>query len=439
MAEESEYRIYGYRWLVLIAYGLVLAVQAFLWLSFSPIETDVQKLLGIGSTLARLLALVGPFMFILIASPAGSLADRRGFKFSAAVGVVMLVVAGVVKAVVPHVISNVTVQYWIFLAMQVLGGTGSVFALVNMSKMPIKWFPERQRALATGLTTMSMYLGTAIGLPLTTAIANIPENANEAVIRAGLNRVLLVYAVIMGAVAVLYFLLVREEPPTPAGPIPEAEQISFKESFPRFMRSPAFRALCFVSLLGYGIYISLTVTMEKIMGFHGFEKGFASLVAGGVTLGGIVGAAFLPGFSEKVGLRRPFLILAALVNVPALLLLGLVGNKPLDMVSGIIGGFFLLPALPITFTIAGEMEEIGPRLAGTAVGILLAVGSIGSVAVPLLMEVFARKVPGTELIDYRWSIVMLAALAVIGVIVILLRVKETGPEGRGAGSEQSMG
>ena len=146
------------------------------------------------------------------------------------------------------------------------------------------------------------------------------------------------------------------------------------ESLRRFMRSATFRALCLVSLIGYGIYIGLTVTMEKIIGYHGFTSSFASYVAAVITVGGIVGAAILPGLSEKVGLRKPFLIIAASVPIPMILLIAYISNKPLDLAGAALLGFFLLPALPVTFTIAGEMEDIGPRLAGSAVGTLMAVG-----------------------------------------------------------------
>jgi MFS family permease len=329
----------------------------------------------------------------------------------------------------------VNAQYWVYLLMQILGGTGSVFAMVNLSKMPIKWFPENQRALANGLTTMSMYLGTAIGLPLVAAIANIPEHATRATKAAALNKVLLLVGIIMGAIGVLFFLFAREAPPTPAGPEPEVETLSLRETFPRFMRLAQFRVLCLVSLVGYGVYISLTVTMEKIMTYHGagFTTKFAALVAAGITVGGIVGAAVIPGLSEKVGLRKPFLILAAAPAIPGLLVLGFIGNKPSDLIIGIIMGFFLLPALPITFTIVGEMPEIGPKLAATAVGTLLAVGSIGSAFVPLLVRALGRKGAG-DIIDYRLAIALLAALVAVALVLVIIYVKETGPKRKEAAS-----
>jgi MFS family permease len=426
--EEIEYQVYGYRWVVTTVFGLILLVQAWLWISFAPIETQVEHALGVGTTAVRLLALVGPFMFIFVSTFAGSLSDNRGWKFSAGVGVAMLMVAGIVKAVTPHLISSGTGQYWVYFFMQILGGTGSAFALANLSKMPIKWYPEKQRALGNGLTTMMMYLGTAIGLPLVTIVANVKKEAPQAVAQAGLNRVLMVVGISTVIAGVLFYVLAKEEPPTPAGPIPEAENIPLKESFPILMRSASFRALCVVSLAGYGIYIGLTVTMEKIIGFHGFSTGFASIVAAVITLGGIIGAGLLPPYSEKVGLRKPFLILAGAVAIPTTLMIAYVGNKPLDVTSGMLLGFFLLPAPPITFTMVGEMKEIGPRLAATAVGTLLAVGSIGSTFIPLLMEAFKKTTNG--LVDYRWGLVFLTALGVAALLAVIFFVKETGPRKR---------
>ncbi len=75
------------------------------------------------------------------------------------------------------------------------------------------------------------------------------------------------------------------------------------------------------------------------------------------------------------------------------------------------------------------MKDIGPRLAATAVGTLLAVGSIGSTFVPLLMEAFGIKKPG-GIIDYRWVLLFLAALGAFALLAVVFFVKETGPKSR---------
>jgi len=431
----EEYRSYGYRWVVLLLYGLILVAQALLWVSFAPIETDVQFALGLGSFAIRALALVGPLMFVFFGSYAGDLADRRGFKFAAGLGAIICSVLGIIRAVVPHVIDSGTAQYWIFLVCQMIIGAAAVFIVTNMSKMPIKWFREKDRALGIGLATMCFYLGAALGVLLVPIIAGIPEDAvdvgNKALIQSGLNSILTVFAIIMAATTILFMLFAREEPPTPSGPLPEEVKLGAIESLRRFLRSSVFRALATVSLIGYGIYMGLIVTMEKIITYHGadFTTKFASYVSSAVIIGGIVGAAILPGVSEKIGLRKPFLILAGLVPIPMIFLMGFVGVKPVDLISGALLGFFLLSALPVTFTICGEMEEIGPRLAGAAVGTLMAVGSIGSAVIPAIMELLKTET-AAGVPDYRWSIIFLMALGVVAIAVVLIWVKETGPRVR---------
>lgn len=423
------YRQYGYRWVVLLLYGLILVGQNVLWVSFAPIESDVELALGMGSTAIRALALVGPLMFVLFGSFAGDLADRRGFKFAAGLGAVVCSALGIIRAVVPHAFGSGAAQYWIYLFCQAAIGGAGVFIITNMSKMPIKWFREKDRALGIGLATMCFYLGAGLGIFLVPIIAAIPEgNADKAVAQSGLNSVLTVFAIIMAAVTALFLAFAREDPPTPSGPLPEEVKLGAVESLRRFMRSPVFRALATVSLIGYGLYMGLIVTMEKIITYHGpdFTTKFASYVSAAVIVGGITGAAILPGISEKVGLRKPFLILAGLVPAPMFLLIGFVGSKPISVIAAALLGFFLLAALPVTFTIAGEMKEIGPRLAGAAVGTLMAIGSIGSFVIPMLMEAFRRET-AAGVPDYRWAVLFLVALAFAAVAVVVAGVKETGP------------
>lgn len=430
-AVAEEYQQYSYRWVVLLVYGLVLAVQAFLWISFAPIESSVEEVLGVSETLIRLLALVGPVMFVFLGSYAGDFSDRRGFKLAVSLGAVIITVFGIIRAVVPYVMDSGAAQYWVIFFCQAVIGGGAVFILVNLSKMPIKWFREENRATAIGLATVFFYLGTAIGLPLVTVLAGIPEETTDvAVMSAGMNRVLWVTAAIMAVVTIIFIFFAREEPPTPSGSVPEEVKLGTWEAFKRFMSLPTFRTLGLISLIGYGVYIGLTVTMEKIIGYHGFSSSFASMVAAAITIGGIIGAATIPGISEKIGLRKPFLIIAALVTLPTGLVIGYVGIQFLDVLSAFLLGLFLLPALPITFTIVGEMEEIGPLFAGAAVGTLMAVGNVGSLLVPMGMELFKREAEA-GVTDYRLSIVFLGVLGVIGLIAVILWVSETGPRIRG--------
>lgn len=47
MAEEREYGLYGYRWVVLAAFMFVAAVTQLMWLNYAPITSQTQELMGV--------------------------------------------------------------------------------------------------------------------------------------------------------------------------------------------------------------------------------------------------------------------------------------------------------------------------------------------------------------------------------------------------------
>jgi MFS family permease len=410
----------GYRWVVLASFGLVLFSQALLWLTFAPIETEVQAALGVGHFPVRFLALVDPITFIVLAIGIGILADRRGFRFTVGLGLALMIPAAIMRAVAAHLGLSGHTLYWILLAMQVIISAGACCCIVCIFQMPVKWFPESQRAGAAGLTSMSLLFGNAAVFPLVVLIANLPSAPSQAQAMQGLSRVLDVLAIIVTMVAILFFALVRYEPQTQ-----RHEGLLAPGLVRRLLKLPDFRALTLVFFFGMGLYIALMITMEKMMAFHGFSTTYAAVIAGAMTFGGIIGCAIVPRISESMGRRRPFIFMPALVAIPLAVAVAFLPVAPVDLIAAFLLGFLMLAAQPIIFTMVGEMKDVGPGLAGTAVGILFGIGSIGQIVVPLLMELFVRTSP-SGLLDYRWSILILAAVGIVSFLAIMRDIPETG-------------
>lgn len=425
----------SYRWVVLAAFGLVLFSQALLWLTFAPIETEVQTALGVGHLAVRLLALVDPLVFIALAAWIGMLADRRGFRFTVGLGLGLMVPAAVARAVATHLGLPGHTLYWILLAMQVVISAGACCCVACIFQMPVKWFPESQRASATGLTSMSLLLGNAAVFPLAALIGHVPPLPSAQEATAAMGRVLDVFAIIVTVVALVFFALVRREPEVS---LPQGRLTPTRGVVRRLLALPDFRALTLIFFWGLGIYIALLITMEKLMGFHGFSTEFAALVAGAITVGGIFGSAILPAISDRIGRRRPFIFMPALAVVPLSIVIAFLPIRALDLAGAAALGFIMLAAQPVLFTMLGEMEDVGPQLAGTAVGVLFALGSIGQIVIPLLIELFHRTSPAGAL-DYRWSILIMAGLGLAGFLLIMRSIPETGPgrlEGAARGVEE---
>jgi MFS family permease len=419
-----------YRWVVEFALGVVLVVQGFLWLSFAPVETGVQTALGVSRGSVRLLSLAIPFVFIFLGSYAGSLADRRGFKFSAGLGVTLLAVAATVRAVTINFTATGTVNYGVFMVAQLLAGFGTALAFVNISNLPAKWFPQEERALANGLLSVCYFLGTATALLLVPALAGISRETDAAQAISGLRRELVIIAAIAWVAFIIFFTLAREEPSARValGEPSRSMRATRRVLLDVLLRSPTFVALCMWGLIDSGVYVAMTVASEKIITFHGvgFSTQFAALVASLMAAGGIVGSLVMPTASERLGLRRPFIVTISIAPVPTVLVIGLAASRSANILAALAFGFFCMSGLPMTTTILGEMEEVGPALVATATGVLAAVLSVGSVSLPLIMEAFART-SSNGLIDYRWSVIILAALAALGSFIVIRWVGETGP------------
>ncbi len=414
----------SYRWVVLAVFGFALFTQALLWLTFAPLETATETALGVGHFSVRLLALVDPIAFIVLAAGAGLLADRRGFRFTVTLGLLLMAPAAVGRAVILHLHPAGAALYYPLLAMQIILSVGAVCCVACILQMPVKWFPASQRAKATGLTSMSLLLGNAVVFPLAAGLGSVPAAATAREAQIALTRVLDVFAAITLVAAAAFLLLVKSDPVRV-----ESASMPDRRVVRQLFRLPDFRAIALLFFWGLGLYGGLMVTMEKMMRFHGFDVGFAAVVGGGLTFGGILGTLVLPSISDRLGLRRPFIYAAALLTLPCTLALAFWGLQAIDLVAALLLGFFLLAAQPIIFTMLGEMDDVGPGLAGTAVGAVFAFGSFGQVLLPLFIELFRRQgAAGT--LDYRWSILILGALGVIGFLFIMRSIPETGPGGK---------
>jgi len=114
----------------------VLFTQALLWLTFAPIETEVQTALGVGHFAVRLLALVDPLVFIALAALIGILADRRGFRFTVSLGLGLMVPAAIMRAVAANLGLPGHTLYWILLALQVIISAEPAAASSASSRCP---------------------------------------------------------------------------------------------------------------------------------------------------------------------------------------------------------------------------------------------------------------------------------------------------------------
>jgi predicted MFS family arabinose efflux permease len=375
-----------YRWLVLAAYLPIIGLSQLLWLNFAPLIEVVQHRYGVSELVASTLILVFPLIYVLLSTPAGLLVDRRGYRFAIGLGAVIQAVAACLRIA----------DNWF--AALLIGQIGIAIAqpyVVNgITKLVNDWFAPDESALATGIGTMGMFIGMAVGMATTPWMVD----------HLGFRTTMVAFALLSAASAGLFFLVVKPNENVAASPPAPSQAVG------PLLRNRQLVLLLVITFLGMGEFNGLTTWLEPILGQHGISASDAGLVGGVLIVGGIVGAGLIPALAGKLGRRKPFLIACALVAAVSLYPMCATSHFSTLVALAALHGFALLPAVALLLDMAAQLA--GERLAGAATGLMMLTGNAGglivSVAVPL-----CKGGSGS----YQGAILMLASLLAVAVLV----------------------
>jgi cyanate permease len=219
---------------------------------------------------------------------------------------------------------------------------------------------------------------------------------------------LLVYGIATAVAAVVFLVVAREHPPTPAG---KDERVLMLDGLKSMLRQRDFLFLMAIFFVGLGLFNSVSTWVEDIIRPRGFSITQAGALGGLMLVGGIVGAVIVPLFSDKSRRRKPFVLLALAGLLPGLLGITFATGYGLLLLSGFVFGFFLLSAGPIGFQYGAEMTHPAPE--GTSNSLLIVAGQVSGIAFIFGMD--ALKSPAT-----RSMTVPLLAQAVLIVVAFAL-------------------
>ena len=391
--ESETLKVYRYRWLVLIAFVLVGLMTQVLWITFAPITSAAAVFYGKSDLMIGLLSMVFMIVYILVVLPAAWAIDTWGFKAAVGLGAVLTAVFALLRGLFA---SNYTV---VFLS-QVGIAVGQPLVIGAITKIAARWFPVRERATASGVGTLALYLGPLAAMLLTPYLY----------LRIGMSRMLLLYGVVSAVAAVVFLLVAREHPPTPAG---RDERVLMFDGLKSMLRRRDFLFLLIMFFVGLGMFNSISTWVEDIVRPRGFSISQAGVLGGLMLVGGIVGAVIIPLVSDKSRRRKPFIFMAFAGLVPGLIGMTYATSYGLLLLSGFVFGFFLLSAGPIGFQYAAEITHPAPE--GTSNSLLLLMGQISGIVFIMGMDAMKDRATGAM----TTSLLVLAALAVAGAVLAI--------------------
>lgn len=393
--DNESIKVYPARWLVLAAFGIMASVTQVLWLTFAPITGPAAAFYGKSDFMIGLLSMVFMIVYIILAIPAAWAIDTWGFKAAAGLGAVLSAVFAVLRGVFAS-------NYTIVLLSQIGIAVGQPLVIGAITKVAVRWFPVRERATASGLGTLALYVGPLAVMLLSPYLF----------VRSGMKGMLLAYGLAMAVTTVLFLAVAREHPPTPAG---RDERVLMFDGLKSMIRRRDFLLLLAIFFIGLGLFNGLSTWVEDIIRPRGFTISQAGTLGALMLAGGILGAIVIPLFSDKSRRRKPFVILALAGLLPGLFGMTFATAAWLLFLSGFAFGFFLLSAGPIAFQYGAEIAHPAPE--GTSNSLLILMGQVSGIIFIVAMDAMKDKATGSM----TAPLLVLAALVVcaLGLALIL--------------------
>ena len=363
---DKTFRLYAYRWVVLVVFMFINLTIQMLWISYAPITGPAAAFYGVSDLQIGLLAMSFMLAFIPLSIPVSWVIDTHGFRPAASIGAILMGVFGVLRGLAG---ADYNLVLWSTIGIAI----AQPFLLNAWTKLPANWFSIEERATAVGLVTLSNLIGTGLGLALTPLLVE----------HISIPAVQLIYGSLAAASALLFLIFARETPPTPPCPPGMETRALMLDGLKHALQVKPFWLYLAVSFIGMGIFNGITTWVENIIRPRGFTPTDAGTLGALMLFGGLLGAVILPPFSDRQHKRQRYLLLGFLFAIPGLVGLTFAASYSLLLLSAFGLGFFLVSTSPIGMQYAAEITYPTPE--GTSNGLIQLFGQ-GSVVFVYIME-----------------------------------------------------
>lgn len=376
----------------------VAALTQLYWLNFASISTYLEDLLRIPPSDIMWLTIVFPAIQVLLTLPAGIFIDRKGFKYGTGLGAVLTGVFAMLRLLGPQ-------SFTILLISQIGIAIAQPFVLNGVTKLATTWFDTKEEGLAVGLGSFALFIGMLVALGLTPQLVQA----------AGFSGMLQIYGG-LGLLGTLVFLiLVKSSPPTPARIVNEDQSATGWNSIRQILKVRDMVILGFIALIGIGVFNGLATWLETILNeLQGMSLSNAGTISAVLIVSAMAGCIVMPMLSDRIGRRKPFLIAATLIGGLSIVLLIFSKSYTFNMINAVAIGFFFISALPIMLTMSVEIT--GPKFAGISVGYLQLLGNLAAVLLIAIMENL-RSSSGSFVSPILMLVALMAAAFIISCFI----------------------
>ncbi len=438
------------RWTVMILISIAMFANYYFYDALTPLKSTMQDHLGwknfdYGFFNA---AYSIPNVFFLMAVIGGVILDKLGIRITGFSFMVFMVAGSALTAYGAsdyflaggpgyHLMNSFWLSKSPSLKMMSLGfllfGLGAETGTVVFSKTIVKWFKGRELALALGLNLSFGRLGTAVALRYSYHIAETSGKWYNAI---WFGTMLLLIALVSFLIYMIYDIKLDRQIHYELE-LDETEKFKLTD-LSRLITNKSFLYITLLCVTFYSaVFPFIKFAPDLMSNKFGLDPDAAGKITSFIPLGTILFTPLFGAFADFRGKSASLMIWGSIMLVIVHLIFGLTRITPYVPLFLLGVSFSLIPAAmwPSVARIVPEN-----RL-GTAYGLMFSVQNLGLWAFPLLIGYVLDKTnpgisteaidAGTAHYDYTYSILMLAALGVLGTVFALLLKKEDKVSGYG--------
>ncbi len=393
-----EEQTYPFRWVVLALMFLSLFAATIAMQCMPPLFSEITEQIPLTKVQMGTIMGVITLASLFFAPIGGALSDKLGARWAFGIAAIIVALSGGFRYVAGSVNDLVVCMFLI--------GAGMAMYAPNLPKALGNWFPKKDLAMANGISISGMGIGGAIAMVTAKSVLS-PSFG-------GWRGTMVFLGGLVLLVAILWMIVYRDRPLEGAA---QRKKLNVFQNFKDVLKVKdiwliaIYYGLNMISLLA--VVTLLPITLEE----RGVENagGMVGIMMGATVVFNILGGML----SDRVGKRKPFLLICAVVF--GLCVLGFANFTGTALIVVlIIAGAAMGTIAPVLMSVPVEMERIGTALVGSAIGFIFMLGNTGGFVGPVvagrLMDMSDSSLPG--------FIFIAAALILSAVFIVPLQ--ETG-------------
>jgi len=389
--------------LMLILAFLTSLTMHLLLFSYSQLKESIIHEMQLTHAEAGFIFSLSILALILLRIPWGLVIDRLGFRVSLGLALTLLGIFGLLR--------GLAVNYETLLLFQLFLGVGFAAVMPCLPKLVSAWFPPEKAGFAIGVAISGFAVGDIIGLSATPYLLTWLD---------GWKNVFFVYGFWALILTGIWWILAKEpEQNFGTRPVRKANpSSSLTKNFVMLLKVKQVWLLIGLYLCASACYDTFLIWLPSMLEAKEVQSTTAGLITSMLPLGFLVASFAVGSLSDKVGLRKPFILVLGLISGPVIYAMGTL-QGPAVWFFAFIVGLCTIGVLTIVLTIPVELQQTA-MLVGSAVGIISSIGNLGSFFMPTIVG-HIKDV--TE--SFLWSVIILAVLGEF-MLILGLPLTETG-------------